>query len=205
MSAFQDLSVLPTEIRMVLVSKEEVSCEQQGWHPSLDQDTKPSLIKEEQEKLCISQDGEMPQGQEEAEIKFTFSPVTVKSEDDEENPQILQLHQIKTEQMERGADGEDCGGSEETRSSNSLLRAGDVKIEESATPWDEDLNNAKCTAVYQSDLYSVGRIRDQAPKTDKKMHNCSDCGTVFNEESVLFEHMKIRTKVNMVHAMSLSK
>ncbi|XP_041660758.1 zinc finger protein 2 homolog [Cheilinus undulatus] len=48
---------------------------------------------------------------------FPFSSVSVKSEDDEEKPQSSQLHR-KTEQMEMGADGEDCGGAEPARISD---------------------------------------------------------------------------------------
>ncbi|KAI3359047.1 hypothetical protein L3Q82_015414 [Scortum barcoo] len=76
-------------------------------------------IKEEQEEVWISQEGEQLQGLEEADIsKFPFTPVPVKSEDDEEKPQSSQLHQTHTEQMETGADGEDCGGPEPARNSD---------------------------------------------------------------------------------------
>ncbi|XP_028427239.1 zinc finger protein 2 homolog [Perca flavescens] len=101
---------LPTDVQKVIVGEEH----QQEWSSSLDQeDTKPPHIKEEQEELWTSQDEEQLQGMEEADItKFPFTPVTVKSEDDEEKPQISQLHQRQTEEMKTEADGEDCGGPE---------------------------------------------------------------------------------------------
>ncbi|XP_045906384.1 zinc finger protein 135-like isoform X4 [Micropterus dolomieu] len=126
------------DVQLLLVSKEKVPPEQQEWRPSLDQEdppeppnTKeewsPSLdqedppepphIKEEQEELWTSQEGEQPQGLENADItKFTFTSVPVKSEEDnEEKPQSSQLHQRLTGNMETEADGEDCGGPEPSR------------------------------------------------------------------------------------------
>ncbi|KAM6925904.1 uncharacterized protein PEZ65_009515 [Lycodopsis pacificus] len=35
----------------------------------------PSHIKEEQEELCTNQEGEQLQGLEEADVKFSFTPV----------------------------------------------------------------------------------------------------------------------------------
>eukprot|EP00064_Thunnus_orientalis_P017306 superscaffoldBa00003645_g17387 len=102
------------DVQQLLESKEEVPPEQQEWSSSLDQqDPEPPHIKEEQEELWTSQEGEQLQGLEEADITtFTLTLVPVKSEDDEEKPQSSQLHQRQTEQMETEADGEDCGGSE---------------------------------------------------------------------------------------------
>ncbi|KAM6917361.1 uncharacterized protein PEZ65_013182 [Lycodopsis pacificus] len=68
------------------------------------EDPEPPHIKEEQEELCTSQEGEQLQGLEEADVKFSFTPV--KSEDEEEEAQSSQL-QRQTEQMETDADGED--------------------------------------------------------------------------------------------------
>ncbi|MEQ2279257.1 hypothetical protein AMECASPLE_007535 [Ameca splendens] len=94
----------------MLVIKEEVS---QDWNSSLDQQhPEPPYIKEEEE-LWISREEEQ---------------LTVKIEE-EKKPQLSELHQIETEdyseskgliissteQMEKGLDGEDCGGPEPDR------------------------------------------------------------------------------------------
>ncbi|XP_030267043.1 uncharacterized protein LOC115578288 [Sparus aurata] len=112
-----------TDIQQLSVSEEEDPPEQQERSSSLDQEDPPELldIKEEEQELWISQEGEQLQGLEEADIKVTLTPVPVKSgEDDEEKPQSSQLHQRQTEQKETEADGEDCGGPEPGRTFNSV-------------------------------------------------------------------------------------
>ncbi|XP_067468984.1 gastrula zinc finger protein xFG20-1-like [Thunnus thynnus] len=93
------------DIQQLLKSKEEVPPEQQEWSSSLHQeDPEPPHIKEEQEELWSSQEGEQLQGLEEADItKFTFTSVPVKSEDDEKKLQFLQLHQRQTEENREAA------------------------------------------------------------------------------------------------------
>eukprot|EP00064_Thunnus_orientalis_P017307 superscaffoldBa00003645_g17388 len=107
---------LPLDVRKVIVGEEE----QRERSSSLDQeDPEPPHIKEEQEELWTSQEGEQLQGLGEADItKFTFTPVPVTIGDDEEKPQSSKLHQRKTELIETEADGQDCGGSEPARNSH---------------------------------------------------------------------------------------
>uniref|UniRef100_UPI003AABB8E1 uncharacterized protein n=1 Tax=Centroberyx gerrardi TaxID=166262 RepID=UPI003AABB8E1 len=145
------------DVQQLLVCKEEVPPEQQDWSPSLDQeDPEPPHIKEEQEELWTSQEGEQLQGPEEADItEFPFTPVPVKSEDDEETPQSSQLHQSQTEenreaeplasssteQMKTEADGEDCGVSEPARNldpASHLQPTSDGKTSDSSEPETED-------------------------------------------------------------------
>ena len=82
-------------------------------------DPEPPRIKEEQEEHWTGQEGDA------AITRFPFTVVTVKSEDDEMEPQASQLHQSQTEekfpgrssptQIKTVTDGEDCGGSEPAR------------------------------------------------------------------------------------------
>ncbi|XP_078123153.1 uncharacterized protein LOC144528453 isoform X1 [Sander vitreus] len=95
--------IIGEEAQQEMVVKEKVPPEQQECSSSVDQQKPepPPHIKEEQEELCVSQEGEQLQGLEEADItKFPFTPVSVKSEDDEEEAQSSQLHQRQTQHME---------------------------------------------------------------------------------------------------------
>ncbi|CAJ1082921.1 Pogo transposable element with KRAB domain [Xyrichtys novacula] len=85
-------------VQQLLVMKEEMN-------PSLDEeDIKPLLMKQEQEILCCSLEGEQLQGCKVARIaSVPFEPVSVQSEDDGEKPRYLRL--LQTEQMETEADG----------------------------------------------------------------------------------------------------
>ncbi|XP_078112077.1 uncharacterized protein LOC144521392 [Sander vitreus] len=91
--------VLPQDVLEVIVGEEE----QQECSSSVDQQEPepPPHIKEEQEELWSSQEGEQLPGLEEDDItKFPFTPVPVKSEDDEEEVQSSQFHQRQTQHME---------------------------------------------------------------------------------------------------------
>ncbi|XP_034560360.1 zinc finger protein 180-like [Notolabrus celidotus] len=113
------------DVQRQLVREEEVLPKQQERSTSLDQEDppEPPHIKEEQEELWSSQEGDQLQGLEEEDIiKFTFTPALVKSEEDYDEPQTSQSHQTQTEgnrdteglKTERG----DCRGSKPDRNSN---------------------------------------------------------------------------------------
>uniref|UniRef100_UPI0037E97C89 uncharacterized protein n=1 Tax=Semicossyphus pulcher TaxID=241346 RepID=UPI0037E97C89 len=114
------------DIQQLLVIKQEVPPEQKQWSPSLDQEDPPEplLIKEKQEELWTNQVGEQLEGTDTADtstLMFTLVPVEGE-EDEEEEPQSLQLCQSQTkenrdaERLKSEADGEDCEGSEPDRS-----------------------------------------------------------------------------------------
>ncbi|XP_054461538.1 zinc finger protein 771-like [Anoplopoma fimbria] len=98
---------------------------QQEWTSSLNQeDPEPTHIKEEQEELWTCQEGEQLQEPEEADINFSLTSITVKTEEDVgENAQSSQLHESQDEEKQEAAhlktdaDEELCGGSESASNS----------------------------------------------------------------------------------------
>ncbi|XP_078020010.1 uncharacterized protein LOC117245913 [Epinephelus lanceolatus] len=155
------------DVQQLLVVKEEVPSEQQEWSSSVDQeDPEPPHIKEEQEELWISQEGEQLQGLEEDDVtKFTSIPVPVKSEDDEEKPQSSQLHQRHTEQMETEAEGEDCGGAEPARNSDP---------ETHLQPETDDSDDWTETREPQSDVQQLSVVKEEVPPEQQEWSSSVD-------------------------------
>ncbi|KAK9527067.1 hypothetical protein VZT92_015732 [Zoarces viviparus] len=60
------------DVQQLLVVKEEVPPEQQEWSSKEQEDSEPPHIKEEQEELWTSQEGEQLQGLEEADERFAL-------------------------------------------------------------------------------------------------------------------------------------
>ncbi|XP_031735434.1 zinc finger protein 572-like isoform X2 [Anarrhichthys ocellatus] len=186
-------TVLHSDVRKVIVVKEE----QQEWSSSLDQeDPEPPHIKEEQEELWTSQEGEQLQGLEEADIKFSFTPV--KSEDDEEEAQSSQLHQRQTEQMETEADGEDCGGPEPGRNSDPDRYPEPDTVDKTGDSSDtDDSGNWKKTREPQSGLNSVNNdevsVNESRCSAGEKPFSCSECGKRFTSKTNLKIHMVTHT------------
>ncbi|XP_054461546.1 zinc finger protein 260-like isoform X2 [Anoplopoma fimbria] len=187
------------DVQQLLVVKEEVPPEQQEWSSSLDQEEpEPPHIKEEQEELWTSQEGEQLQGLEEADItKFTFTPVPVKSEDDEEKPQSSQLHHRRTEHMETEADGEDCGGPEPDRNSDPDRHPEpdpDEETGDSSEPETDGSEDWKETREPQSGLNSLNNdevsVSESRCSAGEKPFSCSECGKSFHLKKGLNIHMK---------------
>ncbi|XP_033989767.1 zinc finger protein 260-like isoform X2 [Trematomus bernacchii] len=187
-------------VQQLVVVKEEVPPEQQEWSSSLDQEDPepPPHIKEEQEELWISQEGEQLQGLEEADIiKFTFTPVPVKSEDDEEKPQSSQLHQRQTEHLETEADGEDCGGPEPARNSDPERH---LQPETEDNPGDssedtEDSADWKETREPRSNSQrnKQNPVSDSRRSAGEKPFGCSFCEKTFTHRGYLNRHMRVHT------------
>ncbi|XP_034065738.1 zinc finger protein 184-like isoform X4 [Gymnodraco acuticeps] len=189
------------DVQQLVVVKEEVPPEQQEWSSSLNQEDPepPPHIKEEQEELWSSQEGEQLQALEEADIiKFTFTPVPVKSEDDEEKPQSSQLHQRQTEHLETEADGEDCGGPELARNSDPerhLQPETEDNPGDSSEPDTEDSADWKETREpgSNSQRNKQNSVNDSRRSAGGKLFSCSVCKKSFKHERHLKQHMKIHT------------
>ena len=172
------VSVCPADVQQLMVNKGEVPPEQQQWSPLVDQeDPEPPHIKEEQE-------GEQLQQLEQADIKFTMTAVSVKSEEDEE---LSQLHQSQTEEIRA-----DCGEQEPARNSGPdghLQQGTEAKTSDSEHDWMQ-------TREPQSGLNTKNNkqpLGDMTCKTGKKAFNCSECGKTFRQKCDLTAHMRIHT------------
>ncbi|KAF1382161.1 hypothetical protein PFLUV_G00161580 [Perca fluviatilis] len=170
--------------------KQEVPPEQHGSSVDQQEPEPPPHIKEEQEEMWISQEGEQLQGLEEADItKFPFTPVPVKREDDEEEAQSSQLHQRQTQHMETEADGEDCGGPEPVRNSHPLLQPEtEDQTGDSSDPETDDSADWKETREPQSASNSL-----KHDSRCKKTFSCSECGKRFGRKHHLKNHMRTHT------------
>ncbi|XP_038581419.1 aspartyl/asparaginyl beta-hydroxylase-like [Micropterus salmoides] len=207
LNPLQNNSGCITDVQLLLASKAAVPPEQQAWSPSLDQEDppEPPHIKEEQEELWTSQEGEQPQGLENADItKFTFTSVPVKSEeDDEEKPQSSQLHQRLTEQMEAEADGEDCGGPEPSRNldPDRHLRPDSSDSSEPETDdsfdWEEIRKSQSGSNPLQNNEVPVSDVECNTGKTSRRSSKCS---TSFGNKNICRNTMN--SKQQRIHLVA---
>ncbi|XP_035537191.1 gastrula zinc finger protein XlCGF8.2DB-like, partial [Morone saxatilis] len=174
--------------------------------------------------LWISQEGELHRGLEGADIiKFTFTPVPVKSEeDDEENPQSLhqsQPEENRDEHLKSEADGEDRGGPEPARNLNPdhLQPGADDEKSHSSEPETDDscdwedvkepewgLNSLQNNEVSVSDVgcntgrkpVSSSECATSSGHTEGRLRplTCSVCGKKCRSKNTLISHMKVHLK-----------
>ncbi|XP_060927869.1 zinc finger protein 260-like [Limanda limanda] len=187
-------AVCPADVQQLMVNKEEVPPEQQQWSPLVDQeDPEPPHIKEEQEEPWTNQDGQQLQGLEEADIKFTLTPVAVKSEEDEENLKSSKLHPNETNETRA-----DCGAPEPARNlgpDGHLQQSTEDKTEDSSETEESEADWME-TREPQTGLNTRNNkqpLNDMGCKTEKKSFSCSECGQRFSHRSSLYNHMMIHT------------
>ncbi|XP_062242393.1 zinc finger and SCAN domain-containing protein 12-like [Platichthys flesus] len=174
--------------RSVCLADVQVPTEQPQWSPLVDRENpEPPHIKEEQEEPWTNQDGQQLQGLEEADIKFTLTPVAVKSEEAEEKLKSSKLHpsEMKENRAEparnSGPDGHLQPGTED--------KSEDSSETEDSEDWME-------TREPQTGLNARNNkqlLSDIGCKTEKHLFSCSECGKRFNQRGHLKKHMRIHT------------
>ncbi|XP_033830895.2 endothelial zinc finger protein induced by tumor necrosis factor alpha-like [Periophthalmus magnuspinnatus] len=127
--------------------------EEGGPCGSGNQTVKPDHVKDEPE-LCIKQEEQLP-----------FTPVTVKSEDDEDKSSVL--HQRPTEENREETNGEECGADQRPYSCS-------------------DQRPYSCSVP-------LTLLQSLVKKPKPRRHRCSDCGKSFVRNAELQRHMLIHT------------
>ncbi|XP_035026134.1 zinc finger protein 846 [Hippoglossus stenolepis] len=203
-------------VQQHLVIKEEVLSEQQEWISSLDkQDPKWAHVKEEQQDLWTSlQVRSQLQGlHEENIIKFPFTHVHLRNEDEEES-QSSAFHHRQTEDNQEAEptlsnsahhvktkpDVEGGRGPEADRILESGLKClsgfGDKTIHSSESQTDDSDDDWKEIRKPQIDVNTVKTnvpVHDMGHNIDNKLFSCSKCEKRFGQKHHLQTHMRCHT------------
>ncbi|XP_047238792.1 gastrula zinc finger protein XlCGF8.2DB-like [Girardinichthys multiradiatus] len=159
------------DVQQLLMIKEELLVEEQNWSPRPDLvDQKPPQVKKEQEDAEITE--------------FTFSPVNVKSEENEEKPQLSELLYSQTGGNTEYMGSDQCLPSDDEDKTSNCSSETDV----SDGNWEESES--------QSGLDSVKNNEVPFGEKGKKLHICPDCGKTFRSRQGLLGHNRIHTGEN---------
>ncbi|XP_061880731.1 zinc finger protein 37 homolog [Entelurus aequoreus] len=203
------------DVQQLIGHPEEVS-PQLGGSSTLKQETpQPPCIKKEEEELCITQEGECLLGREEAkDTKFPLSIPSVKTEDDEEKPQVDNLlaplsdREAEDEVEEPLSRDKDCEGDMRTHTDNkhsecSKKKRGNKRFSclvcaKSFTKKCHftkhmSRHTLKCSVCDKIFVSVPGFTQHIMTHTRRKPFNCSVCGRSFGQNSYLTKHMRTHT------------
>ncbi|XP_054629014.1 oocyte zinc finger protein XlCOF7.1-like [Dunckerocampus dactyliophorus] len=205
----QQEALSKTHIVLHVEDVQQLIDHQEGCPPQLEaegsilkqEDPQPPHVKEEEEELWITQEGE------EADLtSLPLTGVSVKTEEHEDKPpESSQLHHSLSEEnrgaeppsssssnspqhmMMTDADGDHCGGSQ----ADKLLALLSVNEHTSHSPEDEEAlsSNADCEGDVRA--HTDNKHSECSEKT--KRFTCSVCAKRFSFPSVLTQHMQTHT------------
>nr|XP_061837099.1 zinc finger protein 845-like [Nerophis lumbriciformis] len=179
------------DVQQLIGNPEEVS-PQLGGSSTLKQETpQPPCIKKEEEELCITQEGECLLGREEADYtKFPPSILSVKTEDDEEKPQVDNL--LAPLSDSEAEDEVEVTLSSDTDFDDDMRTHTDNKHSECSTK-KRGKTCLSCSVCAESFTKKSSLTQHMTTHTGEKPFNCSVCGNSFSQNIKLTRHMRTHT------------
>ncbi|XP_061749759.1 zinc finger protein 771-like isoform X1 [Nerophis ophidion] len=175
-----------------LIGHPEVLPPQSGGSSTLKQETpQPPCIKKEEEELWITHEGECLLEREEADYtKFPLTVVSVKTEDDEEKPQVDNLlaplsdSDTEDDDEEPLSSDKDCEGDMRTHTDNKHSECPTKK---------KGKTGLSCSVCAESFTKSSLLTQHMRTHTRKRPFNCSVCGKVYVSRQCLTRHTRTHT------------
>uniref|UniRef100_A0A8C6K6C3 C2H2-type domain-containing protein n=1 Tax=Nothobranchius furzeri TaxID=105023 RepID=A0A8C6K6C3_NOTFU len=188
---------MDTDVQQVVLVKEEAPEEKSAGVDQ--QDPECLLIKEEQEELWTSLEGEQLHLKEETNgVRFPITAVSIKSEDDEEKPLFSQLHQqqiddrnVPTSSLADQMTAETSRNSylnpcEQTDTSETEVSGDDEKEYDDVNPGSELSDSGSETGDKDNDRNESG------VNSVNKSFSCLECGKRFLHKWSLQKHMRVK-------------
>nr|XP_046264625.1 zinc finger protein 260-like [Scatophagus argus] len=190
------------DVELRSVSEGEDPPERLDWSPNLDKQEPPELPHTEEEKEELWTSFKPLRGLEETDvIEAKFTPVSVKSEEEEEEkPQSSLLHQRQIEEMKTEPDGEDCEGPEPARSSDpdtqpdtddKSSRSSDCETDDSCD-WKESREPRSGLSPLQDN--EGHQQKHGGLQTEERPFSCSVCGQKYHRKKSFMTHMELHSE-----------
>ncbi|XP_061755496.1 zinc finger protein 391-like isoform X2 [Nerophis ophidion] len=162
---------------------------QSGGSSTLKQETpQPPCIKKEEEELCITQEGECLLGREEADYtNLPLTVVSVKTEDDEEKPQVDNL--LAPLSDSEAEDEVEVPLSSETDCESEMRTQADSKHSTKK----RGKRRYSCSVCGKGFSRKSILTRHLRTHTGEKPFKCSVCGKSFSQKGHLIEHTRTHT------------
>ncbi|XP_022064651.1 zinc finger protein OZF-like [Acanthochromis polyacanthus] len=193
------------DVQKVIVGEEKHQQGSSGVNQEKQEDRDDLSFKEEQEQLWSTQEEAQLLDLQEAETtKFAFSLVSVKTEDDEEKPQLPQLRyrdsvgepEPHLEEDGRMTDSSETdisdGEWEETSKAQSCLNPIN-KIPTAETRDDEEEKPFSCSECGRRFSHSGNLKQHLRTHTGEKPFSCSECSKTFSRNTNLKAHLRIHS------------